>query len=1096
MKLKRILLLVISLCGIGIYASAQQVTIDAQSVRLEQILDEISDQTGFSFYYSRPTVDPDALCSVSARNQELTSVLDALFSKSDITYDIRDRKVYLIAKAEDENPPQGKVTAFTVKGRITDSEGAPVIGAAIMIQDTNSGSVADVDGNFSLSGVKSDDVLEISSIGYKTQEIPVGSRTVFNVMLETDARLLEEVVVVGYGTQTKVNLTGSVATVTNAEIADRPTPNVSTALQGLSPGLMVTQGSGTPGDDGATIRIRGIGTLNTSSPYILVDGIETGTLDQIDPNDIESISVLKDASSAAIYGSKASNGVILVTTKRGYESAPKVSYSGLVSFSNVTSLVDRLSSYDYARMMNELNEREGIAPQFSELDLELFQNGLDPDNHPNSDWTGYIYRTGVTHKHNLSITGGNDNIKYMVSGSYLDQEGTLKNSDREQFNIRANFDIKLSDKFSFRSNFNFLNNNYSRPNASARGDMSILILTANRMAPWIPIKRSDGTYGYIGDGSPAAWLDADTRARYTKRNFSGTVAFDYHIIDGLTLTAQGAYVSNLALTKNYQKEVYFDEVSMQGPTTLTETKSNWERKTLDLLLNYEKTVAENHNFKVLLGYNMERYDYWNLSASRENFTNTNLTDMNAGEAATMKNSGYTRALALMSYFGRFNYDYKGKYLFEANFRSDASSRFAKGYRWGYFPSFSAGWRITEEPWMASVKPYVQNIKLRASWGKLGNQNALADDYFPYLPTLYIGKNFPFDGKVATGITVVDHKVNSITWEKSRTYGVGLDMTFLKDFSFSFDWYNRLTTDIIMEVSVPWTFGISGTFQDNKGSMVNRGAEFSLAWNHYFRNDFRLGISANYSLNKNEILDLAGVDEMVDGYSINRVGNSYGAFYVYKTDGLFKSDEEAAEYEELFGNPFQVPYKGGDVRIVDTNGDGEITPDDRIVTDSRYPEHTYAASISAGWKGFDLSVVLQGAAGVCRYFNTDVVGYFGGDTSHPSTNWLDSWTPDNPDATWPRAFKNTDSVSAPSKVYSDFWCMDTSYLRIKSVNFSYTFPKKWTKKIRIDKIQIYYAGENLYTFDSLPFNVDPEVSSGNPSYYPTSRTHSIGLNITF
>lgn len=1096
MKLKRILLLVTVFCCLGYQTYAQRVTIDAEKTRLEQILDEISSQTGCSFYYSRPTVDSDSLCTVKAENEELDKVLDALFSKTRITYDMKEDKIYLIARTEDRKQSGQGGESFTVKGRITDTEGQPVIGAAILLKGTSAGTTADLDGNFSLEGVNESSVLEITSIGYKPQEVQVGGKSVFDIILQPDSHLLDEVVVVGYGTQSRINLTGSVATVTNSEITDRPTPNVSTALQGLTPGLMVTQGSGTPGDDGATIRIRGIGTLNSSSPYILVDGIETGTLDQIDPNDIESISVLKDASSAAIYGSKASNGVILVTTRRGYESAPKVSYSGIVSFSNVSSLIDRLSSYDYARLTNELNERDGMAPQFDETDLELFRNGQDPDGHPNSDWTGYIYRTGVTHKHNLSITGGNEYIKYMVSGSYLNQEGTLKNSDREQFNVRANFDIKLSDKFSFRTNLNFLNNNYSRPNASARGDMGTLILTANRIAPWIPIRRSDGTYGYIGDGSPAAWLDADTRARYTKRNFSGTAAFDYHIIDGLTFTAQGSYVANLALTKNYQKEVWFDEVSMQGPTTLTETKSNWERKTLDLLLNYEKTVAENHNFKLLLGYSLERYDYWNLSASRENFTNTNLTDMNAGDAATMKNSGYTRALALMSYFGRFNYDYKGKYLFEANFRSDASSRFAKDFRWGYFPSFSAGWRITEEPWMSSVKPYVQNIKIRASWGKLGNQNALADDYFPYLPTLYIGKNFPFDGKVNTGITVVDHKVNSITWEKSRTYGVGLDMTFLKDFTFSFDWYNRLTTDIIMEVSVPWTFGISGTFQDNKGSMVNRGAEFQLAWNHYFRNDFRLGISANWSMNRNEILDLAGVDELVDGYSINRVGNPYGAFYVYKTDGLFRSDEEAAEYEELFGNPFQVPYKGGDLRIVDTNGDGEITPDDRIITASRYPEHTYAATISAGWKGFDLSIFLQGAAGVCRYFNTDVVGYFGGDTSHPSTNWLNAWTPENPDATWPRTFRNTDSVSAPGKVYSDFWCMDTSYLRIKSVNFSYTFPKKWTDKLRIDKIQIYYSGENLYTFDSLPFNVDPEVSSGNPSYYPTSITHSIGLNITF
>lgn len=1095
MKLFKTLLIAIVVCSTGMQVFAQQITIDLRQERLEKILDEISEQTGCSFYYSRPTVNPDELFTISAREEKLSAVLDKLFSKTEIAYDIKGDKIYLISKTKTEKQKQ-KDRLRTVTGQIVDANGAPVIGAAIMIQGTTTGVVTDSYGRFSIENIEGNSVLEITSIGYKTQTVAVNDRSVLNITLQEDVHLLDEVVVVGYGTQTKINLTGSVATVTTAEIADRPTPNVSNALQGLTPGLMVTQGSGEPGNDGATILIRGVGTLNSSSPYILVDGIETGTINQLDPNEIESISVLKDASSAAIYGSKASNGVILITTKRGREGDPKITYSGNVSFSNVSTLVDRLSSYDYARLSNELNEREGAAPIYTPTDLELFRNGTDPDNHPNSDWTGYIFRTGVTHKHNVTVSGGTHNIQYMISGSYLNQQGTLKNSDRQQFNIRTNFDVKLSDKFTLRTNLSFLNNDYSRPNASYRGDVYMLLLTANRIAPWIPIKRSDGTYGYITDGNPAAWIDADTRTKYNKRNFSGTVALDYNIIKDLTLTAQGSYISNLALTKNYQKEVYYDQTYYHGPTKLTETKSNWERKTLDLLLNYTKTIASDHNIKLMAGYNMERYDYSTLTGSREGFTNTQLTDMNAGDAETMSNSGHTRALALMSYFGRLNYDYKGKYLFEANFRSDASSRFAKEYRWGYFPSLSAGWRLTEEPWMAKAKPYLQNLKIRASWGKLGNQNAIADDYFPYLPTLYIGKNFPFDGKVSTGITVVDHKVNSITWEKSRTYGIGFDMTFLKDFTFSADYYNRLTTDIIMDISVPWTFGISGTFQDNRGSMVNRGVELSLGWHHQFKKDFRFGITANYSYNKNEILDLAGVKEMVSGYSINRVGESYGAFYVYKTDGIFKSDEEAAEYEALFGNPFKVAYKGGDLKIVDVDGDGEITPDDRIVTNSRYPVHTYAATISAGWKGFDLSIFLQGAADVCRYFGTNVVGYFGGDTTHPSTNWLDAWSPTNPDATWPRTFKNSDSVSSPSKVYSDFWCRSTDYLRIKSVNFSYTIPKKLTKKIKIERIQIYYAGENLYTFDSLPFNVDPEVPSGDIEYYPSSISHSIGLNITF
>ena len=1090
MKFKKFMALAAAMCLISISAAAQRVTIDFRQVRLEQILDEISDQTGFSFYYSQPTVNPNAAFSLSVTDTELADALDTLFEDTKITYDIAEGgKIYLIERTGTSVNGEGKQT---IKGKIVDAEGMPVIGATVLISGTTHGTATDLDGNFTLANVSPEAVLEISSIGFQTKTMSVGNQKDFNITLNADSRLLDEVVVVGYGSQRRINMTGSVATVTSSELVDRPVANVSSALQGLSPGLMVTQGSGTPGDDGATIRIRGVGTMNSASPYILVDGIETETINMIDPNDIESISVLKDASSAAIYGSKASNGVILITTKRGQEGAPNISYSGNVSFDTPTTIIERLSSYDYARILSDLETQAGQTPRFDAEDLELFKNGTSPDSHPDMDYGNLIWRTGVSHKHNLSVSGGSKNIKYMISGSYLDQQGTLKRSTRDQFNIRTNLDVKLSEKFSARVNLAYIDNTYTRPNASSRGGMDMIILMSNKLAPWIPGKRSDGTYGHDGDGNPVAWLDANTTTTYTKRNFSGIAALDYNIIKGLTFTVQGSFVGNNSTTKDYRKEVDYGDGFYQGPTSNREGMSKWSRKMLDLYLNFDRTFAQKHHLKVMLGYNIEKYDYWTMENKRNDFINTDLTDMNAGDAATQTNSGYTRELALMSYFGRLNYDYKGKYLFEVNFRSDASSRFAKDYRWGYFPSVSAGWRITEEPWMSAAKPYLQNLKIRASWG-----NAVDSDYYPSIPSLALDKNYPFGGELHQGITVVDHKVESITWEKSTTYGVGLDATFLKDFTFSADWYNRLTTDIIMSVEAPWTFGISGSFQDNIGSMLNTGVEFSLAWNHIFKNGLRLGASANYAYNENKILELSGVDEIISGYSINRIGEAYGSFYVYKTDGIFKSDEEAAEYEALYGNPFNVPFKAGDLKILDANQDGELTVDDRVVNGSTYPVHTYAFSVNVGWKGFDLSIFFQGAADVNRYFGDEVAGFFGGDSSHPSTVWLDAWSPSNPNGTWPRAYmKNDDSVNNPDRVRTDFWCMDTSYLRIKSVNFSYTIPKKLTKRIGIDKIQVYYAGENLYTFDSLPFNIDPEVPSGSMNYYPTNMSHSVGLNITF
>ena len=992
-----------------------------------------------------------------------------------------------------------EVTTVTQKNKtitvtVRDANGE-LIGANVIVKGTTNGNVTDMDGRVVLQDVPANAVLEVSYIGYQPQEVAVKNQTDIQVVLSEDSKSLEEVVVVGYGTQAKVNLTGAVGTISKDELLDRPVTNVSSAIQGLTPGVTVTSGTGRPGQDGSTIRVRGVGTMNTADPYILVDGIETGTLNQIDPNDIESMSVLKDAASAAIYGSKAANGVILITTKRGKSGKPMVSYSGNVSVSKASTLIDRLSSYDYARLYNQLLEGNGASPRFTDEDLRLFKDGSDPYNHPNTKWTDYVYRTGFMHKHNLNVSGGSEDVKYMASAGFLGQEGTLKNSDRQQFNMRTNLDVKLSKKFNMRANMAFIHNDYSDPNASYGGGYTQFIWQSNRMAPWIPYKKEDGTYGSISDGNPAAWIDINSRIYYKQQNFSGALAFDYNIIDGLTFTLQGAYVTDLKETKDYRKECWYDAVNYHGPDQLTEKVNRWSRYTLDALLNYSKTFNTDHNLKAMVGYKLESYDMRYLEAFRKKFPSNIVTDINGGDSSTQTNGGYSREQRLLSYFGRVNYDYQGKYLFEVDFRADASSRFAKDYRWGYFPSFSAGWRISEEGFMEGTKNWLQSLKLRGSWGLLGNQDAV-DDYYPYLPTLYIGKNYPFGGVVHQGITVVSHKVNTITWEKSANWGIGFDANFLNEFMLSAEYYNRRTSDIIMNIPVSDTFGISGTYQDNKGELRNQGVEVSLSWNHSFNDDWRMGVNANFSYNKNELLDLAGVDEIIDGYTINRVGSPFQSFYVYEADGLFQSDEEAAAYEAKYGNPWSVPFKGGDIKIKDANGDGKLSADDRVVKGSQQPKGTYGLTLSGGYKNFDLSIFMQGVTGVNRYYTRDVVGSFIGDTSHPSTNWLDAWSPENKDSEWPRLFLEENSVSAPNKCYSSFWCMNANYLRIKNINFSYTLPKSFTSKLGIANAKIYYTGENLFTFDSLPFNADPEAASGNLDVYPISKSHSFGINVTF
>ncbi len=583
------------------------------------------------------------------------------------------------------------------KGLVKDATGESVIGASVVVKGTTNGTITDFDGNFSLDGIKKGDVIVISYVGYQTQEIKWNGSPL-NVILKEDSKTLSEVVVVGYGTQKKANLSGSVAMVDSKELENRPIQNVSSGLQGLMPGVAITGTNGAPGQDAGKIRVRGIGTLNEAGPYILVDGIETGTLSAVDPNDIESISVLKDAASAAIYGSKAANGVVLITTKRGKTGQTKISYSGYLSFQNATNMIERMGSYEYASLLNQALEAEGMSKRFNDTELQKFKDGNDPL-YPDTDWYDLAYKTGVQHRHNVNINGGSENVKYMASLGYLNQTGILPNAGREQFNARTNLDMKINKRLSARMNLSFIKNDYSDASSAYYGGSSDQIIRQlNLIAPWIVARYDDGTWGTISDGSPIAWLDSGMKVNRDNYNFSGMAAVDYEIFDGLKLTLQGAYVNNLQNYNYFQKYIKYNENKESDPSQLDERFYKWDRTNYDALLNYNKNFGK-HNIKGLLGWHTEKYNYKYQKAVRKKFPNNELTDMNAGDASTQSNEGYTAELAMISWFARINYDFAGKYLLEANIRADASSRFAEGHRWGYFPSFSGAWRISEEAFM-------------------------------------------------------------------------------------------------------------------------------------------------------------------------------------------------------------------------------------------------------------------------------------------------------------------------------------------------------------------------------------------------------------
>ncbi|MEG1401634.1 TonB-dependent receptor [Bacteroides sp.] len=1076
-------------------AFAQKVTISLNNVTIEKVLNSISKQTKLNMAYSKEIVDVNRKVSIHADNVEVAQALDQLIANTPLAYEISNGKIYLFRK---ENVTTTSQKRKQITGIIIDTQGEPVIGASIIIKGTATGVITDMNGKFSLEASPNTQI-EISYIGYQPQLVTIGNRNNLNITLAEDLLALEEVVVVGYGQQKKANLSGSVSQISSKELQSRPISSLSNGIQGMMPGVTITSGESRPGSDGGSIRIRGVGTLNSSDPYILIDGIESGSLNVVDPNDVESITVLKDASSAAIYGSKASNGVILITTKRGKVSKPQVSYNGNIGLQTPTALVERLNSADYATLYNQALEAENMSPQFTPQEIQKFKDGSDPFNYPNTDWKGLAFRTGVQHQHNVSVNGGTENVKYMASAGFMNQEGILPNAARTQFNARMNLDIELSKRITVRTNMSYVNNQYSDPINSASNiteNSSMILRQLDAISPWVPYKKEDGSYGTVSDGNPIAWLDLDQTVDRQIQNFSGTIALDYQIIDGLKATVQGSYITQNQYNKAFMKDIQYNDNLYHGPNQLRERFYNWNRLNFDALANYEKQWGL-HGFKALLGYHLEKYNYRENSIYRSGFPNNDLTDMNAGTTATQTNSGVTRELAMLSYFGRINYDYAGRYLFEANLRSDASSRFAPDKRWGYFPSFSTAWRLSEESFMENTKDWLNNLKIRGSWGLLGNQDAL-DSYYPWMNTYSTGTNALFDGKLVSGFAQTNYQLATITWEKARTWGLGIDVTFLDHFNVSAEYYDRLTSGIIMDVPVPSEFAL-GAYKDNVGKMSNKGIEITLGYDNSWK-DWRLSINGNFAYNKNEILDLGGVDRMIEGSKIKQIGNAINSYYAYEAVGIFQSDEAAKAYMDQYkgkdGYPFTKEFKGGDLIYADANGDGKINSEDRIVANSTDPKFTYGFNFNLGWKNFDLSAVFNGVAGVSRLFNTQMFGEFNGTMSHPATVWLDAWSKDNLNGSMPRVAYKTSSPSSSLNTMSTFWIQNTSFLRIKNLQLGYSLPQQWLKSIGISRARVYYSGENLLTFDSLPINADPESPEGIGNYYPLVQTHSLGINLTF
>ena len=990
-----------------------------------------------------------------------------------------------------------------IKGRVVDETGAGIAGAAIVIQDSGTGMMAEADGSFSLTA-RPGDVLEVSGIGYLTETVTVtGPDGNLEIVLKDDLLLLDEVVVVGYGSQSKAKLTGAVSTVSTDDFKNRPLTDVSLALQGKVTGVQVTQNSGQPGADSGTITIRGIGTLNDSSPLIIIDGFES-TFDKVDPKDIESISVLKDAASAAIYGNKAANGVILITTKSGKSGKMSIEYNGYFSVQEVTRYPDLLNSVEYMTLYNEACVNSGQTPRYSEEYIAHF-DGSDPAMYPDRDWADFYFKPAFMHNHYLKFNGGTDKMAYTLSLGYLGQDGILQGTDYDKYSFRANVNSSyFKDKLKVSANISgYLGNQNDLVNGTGSTLGRIVQMPPMQNAKLEGIGWTDWFYD-------DAVKEEGGYNRTKTSNFNGNLRLNLMPVKGLNIEAALNYDYSAQLGQVYAPNVSVYNVftgadgsqhigeNSTNESSIKESTYSFGNFSSYVTANYSVSISGSHNISVLAGWQQSQWFNKYYEASRKRLT-TNLPSLQMGDPSTQENSSWETEVNTMSFFGRIGYDYKGKYLLEANLRYDGSSKFAEDHKWGIFPSFSAGWRMSEERFMDSVR-WLDELKIRGSWGMLGNEKIWSS--YAGLDILSIGNsNYVWDEQQYTGAATSYVANKDLTWETTTQYNIGVDAIFLHTLSFTGDFYVKNTNDILMQLPVSKTFGFTENPWQNAGSMKNVGCEFELSYAENFAK-WGLTASANVSFNRNTVTDLKGQSPIINSTTgiLLQEGLPINTLYGYEVEGIYQSEEEIHNHLQTFDRDGNVvnSYSGmvaepGDIRFKDQNGDGIIDLDnDRVALGNPNPDFLFSFSVGVNYAGFDLTAFFQGVYGGEGWSTGELVSpFFNG---YNTAGWMvNRWTPENPNNTYQRVYIDNQRATIKSAYYME----DLSYLRLKNLELGYTFPEKWLKKIHVAGLRIYVSGQNLFTV--TPYKgFDPEragVDATNIYSYPLVRTLTAGINIT-
>lgn len=1007
--------------------------------------------------------------------------------------------------ADAETIASAQQNKITVTGVVVDSKGIPVVGASVVLAESSNGVVTDLDGKYSLT-VPVDAVLTVSSIGYTTVQIPVNGRPVIDVTLSEDVEFLDEVVVVGYGVQKKATLTGSISAVNGDELKKVSTANMTNTLAGKTAGIIANNRSGEPGADDANILIRGKGTLGDTSPLIVVDGIADRDFARLNPEDIESISVLKDAS-AAIYGARAANGVILVTTKRGKEGKVTMNYNGSYTMSQPTRVPKMLDAYQYATYVNEYDAQERHAQSGLTYTPEVMEHYLkndDPVTYPNTNWWKEVANKWSSKtQHSFSVSGGSDKVSFYTSAQYMYQNALYKNAaqDYNQIQFISNIDAKITNAIRFGIDILGRQENRNQGGRSTNDIYTYFLTTFPGSAPYYP--NGLPRVGFDGVTNNAAIMVTDAPG-YTKRarnilTVKPTVHIDLDVItEGLYAEGYAAVDMNFTNSNSLSRpfDLYlYDAASGQynsrrsatGVISVSNSANNSTSVTLNGRLGYNRVFGGDHTVGAFLAYEQNQYKYHYLSASRTNYLSETIPELFAGsdQPADKDNDGFSMASSRVNFFGRANYSYKDKYLAEATFRYDGSMNFAPGKRWGFFPSFSAGWVMSEEPFWSSISEQISFFKLKASWGMMGNDNVPAYQYMAQYMFDTAGVAFGSGESTNQAKALYLARVANpdVTWETAQTFNVGFVANFLKKFSLEGDYFFSKRSDILCtrNASIPSYSGLTLP-DENIGKVNNHGVEFVGSY-HDSKGDWNWGVTANFTYARNKVVYMDEAENTPDWQ--RQEGYPIDSQLLYDAIGIYQTQAEIDKSATIDGN-----VTPGDLQYVDMDGNDQITANDRIrINYTATPRIVYGFTLNAGWKNIDFNAFFQGQALSKTLFMPTmnmVEEYFNGRyvESDPSTHAT---------AKYPKALIKQTYCDTWNGQYSTWWLRNSSFLRLKSLEIGYTFPKSLVSKINVDNLRIYVNGTNLFTLDSFKV-ADPEV--GSITEYPLQRMLNFGVNLTF